>query len=75
MLRTWINEDGVFIHMGDLADSLERQVRKYGGEAARRPAAFGMSVVAEALRKTEQLQLQEAAERRRRNPFAWLWGG
>ena len=59
-LRTWTNEDGVFIHMGDLADSLDRHAEEF----ATSPAAPGMQLVANVLRKTECQSLRDALARR-----------
>ena len=59
-LRTWTNEDGVFIHMGDLAESLERQAEKFATSSS----APGMRIVAHALRKTECQSLRDALARR-----------
>lgn len=67
MLRTWTNEDGAFIHMGDLAESLERAVQR----DADRPAALGLRIAADALRQAECRTLREAVGRK---PwfFGWL---
>lgn len=67
MLRTWTNEDGAFIHMGDLAESLENAAQRDPS----RQAAFGLRIAAEALRQTECHTLRDAVARKPRF-FGWL---
>jgi len=59
-LRTYTDKDGVFIHVSDLADSLERQAEKFSTSSS----APGMRIVAQALRQTECQSLKDALARR-----------
>lgn len=64
MIRTYTNEDGVFIHAHDLADAFRRESSKYDGDFKR---AF--EVVGEALDAMETKMLREAVAQTPRSPF------
>lgn len=59
MLRTFTNEDGAFIHCGDLATSLRRQGEEYGGEVQ-----LAFDVIAKALEAIETETLRRAIAKR-----------